>query len=297
MVRLLIAAVLVVASSASASVWPTPAAGISASGDPEVVFTFDDGPNATWTPKILDILQAHGIHAAFFVVGEMVGKRNQGIPEIVARMLREGHVIANHTMTHPDLCEIEDPALAAAEIDGGRAAIEKVAGIPIVWFRAPFGARCERLELQLAERAIVHLHWDLDPQEWRSKDPKKVVRYVTKALGRSRARNVLLLHDMNRTTVKALPEILAWITEENARRVLANERPIRIIQAPQLALEQLPAGLVEWTGEATSRLRGLRADLASLLPSAPRLRNADAPARAEHGRAARGELRPTSPRP
>lgn len=263
--RLLIAALLAVTSPVAAKTWPKPAAGASASGAPEILFTFDDGPSAVHTPKVLDILRQHRIKAVFFMVGQRAGKAHRQAPALIARILAEGHVIANHTMTHADLCDL-DEATAATEIDGGKAAIEQVARVPLVWFRAPFGARCDQLEGQLAARGTVHMHWDLDPQEWRHSDPAETVSYVTRALGQARARNVLLLHDINPATAKALPEILAWITDENARRRSANQRPIRILQAPELALEQLPAGFTAWADDIVGRLRGLRADLASVLP-------------------------------
>jgi peptidoglycan/xylan/chitin deacetylase (PgdA/CDA1 family) len=266
MVRVLVFVLLVVASSAMAKGWPTPAAGTSTSGGPEVLFTFDDGPNPTTTPKVLDILAKHRIKAVFFMVGEMVDTRNKKVPAIVARILREGHVLANHTMTHKDLCRVKETATAIAEIDDGKAAIEKVAGVPLVWFRAPFGVRCDRLEALLAERATEHMHWDLDPQEWKHGDKDKTVSYVTGALGRSSSRNVLLLHDIKTVTVAALPEILAWIDTENARRTKANQKPIRILQAPELAIERLDPGLVAFAVDTTARLRGLRHDLASVLP-------------------------------
>jgi len=266
MVRVLVLVLIVLASSAAAKGWPTPAAGGSTSGGPEVLFTFDDGPNPTTTPKVLDILAKHRIKAVFFMVGEMVDTRNKKVPEIVARILREGHVIANHTMTHKDLCRVKAIETAVSEIDDGKAAIEKVAGIPLVWFRAPFGVRCDRLDGLLAERATSHMHWDLDPQEWKHGDKATTVSYVTGALGRSSARNVLLLHDVKSVTVAALPEILVWIETENGRRAKASERPIRILQAPELALEQLPAGLVAFARDTTERLRGLRGDLVSVLP-------------------------------
>jgi len=266
MVRVLVLVLIVLASSAAAKGWPTPAAGRSTSGGPEVLFTFDDGPNPTTTPKVLDILAKHKIQAVFFMVGEMVDTRNKKVPAIVERILREGHVIANHTMTHKDLCRVKEVATAVAEIDGGKAAIEKVAGIPLVWFRAPFGVRCDRLDGLLAERATAHLHWDLDPQEWKHGDKARTVSYVTGSLGRSSDRNVLLLHDIKPVTVAALPEILVWLDTENARRVKANQKPIRILQAPELAIEQLPVGLVAFASETITRLRGVRGDLASVLP-------------------------------
>lgn len=264
-VRLAIACVLALASTAAAKVWPTPAAGASASGDPEILFTFDDGPNPTWTPKVLDLLKQHRIKAVFFLVGEMTASQNKKVPAIVQRIVREGHVIANHTMTHADLCRVQE-AQAAAEIDDGKATIERVAGMPLVWFRAPFGARCDRLEAELAARATKHFHWDLDPQEWKHNDKAKTVSYVTRSLGRARARSVLLMHDIKPVTVAALPEILTWLERENAIRAANGKRSIRVLQAPSIAVEQLGPGFTTWTGDVVDRLRGVRADLARVLP-------------------------------
>jgi peptidoglycan/xylan/chitin deacetylase (PgdA/CDA1 family) len=265
MVRVLFLAVLIAASPAAANTWSGPAAGRSPSGDPEILFTFDDGPNPVTTPKVLDILAEHRIHAVFFLVGDMITK-NPRAPAIIARILREGHIIANHTMHHSDLCRGTTVEPSVADIDEGKATIEKAAGIPIVWFRAPFGARCDRLEGLLRERRVAHFHWDLDPQEWKHGNLKATVNYVTGALSRASDRNVLLMHDIKRVTVKALPEILAWIDAENDRRVKSHRRPIRILQAPDLAVEQLPTGLMSWLTDAGGRVGGLRDDLHRLLP-------------------------------
>src|SRR5258706_5616897 len=104
-------------------------------------------------------------------------------------MLREGHIVASHTMTHQDLCRLKDPARAAREIDDGRAAVEAAAGMRIAWFRTPYGVRCDRLEAMLAERGMTHFHWDLDPQEWKHGSKKKAFDYVTKQVGRLKGRN------------------------------------------------------------------------------------------------------------
>ncbi len=253
------------AGSVSAKVWPTPAAGDSASGGPEILFTFDDGPNPTQTPKVLDILKKHDIKAVFFLVGEMVDTKNKNVPKILARMIKEGHVLANHTMTHKDLCRVNEDK-GAAEIDGGHDAIVKVAGVTPLWFRAPFGVRCERIEGLLEARGIQHMHWDLDPQEWKHGDKAKVVSYVTGQLARAKGRNVLLLHDIHAVTVDALPEILAWISAENERRKGTDKKPIRIVQAPELAREALSPGLEAWARETLDRIGDVRKDLARVLP-------------------------------
>ena len=256
---------LVSAGAAAGKSWPTPAAGDSASGGPEVLFTFDDGPSPKTTPAVLDTLARHHIHAVFFMVGEMAGNKSPRVRAILQRVLREGHVIATHTMTHKDLCRVPEAA-AARDLDDGKATVEQAAGVPTAWFRVPFGARCDRLERMLAERHLGHFHWDLDPQEWKHGDAARAVRYVTGELGRAHGRNVLLMHDIKQATVKALPQILDWIDAENARREKSHKPPIRIVQAPALAASRLPRGLGAWLGDATAGVRALPGALASVLP-------------------------------
>lgn len=266
LLALCVIAALIAPAPVTASGWPTPAAGESASGDIEVLFTFDDGPNPKTTPAVLDILKKHDIKAVFFLVGEMAGSQNKAVPKLVERILAEGHVIANHTQRHKDLCRVKTEEAAVEDIDRGRETIEKVAGIELGWFRAPFGVRCERLDRLLAERKLKHFHWDLDPQEWKHNDAQKTTSYVTGSLARSSRRNVLLVHDIKKATVTSLPQILEWIDTENKSRREAGKRPIRILQAPAYAAEQLPEGLAAWSIDAKTRVVGFRTALASVLP-------------------------------
>jgi len=257
--------VLMLASGAAAAKgWPSPAAGDGPDDAIEVLFTFDDGPNPVTTPQVLDILKRHKIKAVFFLVGEMV-KDNKRAAAIIERILAEGHVIANHTMRHKDLCRVKED-VAVRDLDDGKAAIEEVTHIEVQWFRTPFGVRCDRLDKMLADRKITHFHWDLDPQEWRHNNVEKTVKYVTGELSRASSRNVLLLHDIKQVTVKALPVILDWIDQENAKRQKSRKRKIKILQAPALAIERLPDGMAAWIADATAGMRDLPKTIASLLP-------------------------------
>jgi peptidoglycan/xylan/chitin deacetylase (PgdA/CDA1 family) len=244
--------------------WPMPAAGPTMSGDPELIFTFDDGPNPKTTPYVLDALKAHHIHAIFFMVGEMAAGKEA--PPIIARILAEGHIIGNHTMTHQDLCRLKDDARAAREIDEGKKTIEAASGFTTVWFRTPYGVRCERVDSMLAERGLTHFHWDLDPQEWKHNNSKKAYDYVTKQLAKMTGRQVLLMHDIKKATVEALPQILDWIDQENEARKLAHKRRIRIIQSYELAEERLPEGELDWLRDATPDPTSWARVLASVLP-------------------------------
>lgn len=245
--------------------WPQPAAGPTMSGDPELIFTFDDGPNPKTTPLVLDALKAHHIHAVFFMIGDMAKAKEA--PALIARILREGHIIANHTMSHEDLCRIKDDARAAHEIDDGRAAIEAAdGGFTLAWFRTPYGVRCERVDSLLAERHLHHFHWDLDPKEWKHNSAKRAFAYLTKQLGQMTGRQVLLMHDIKKATVVALPEILDWIDQENEARRLAHKRRIRIIQSYEIAEAQLPEGLLDWLTDATPDATRWARVVASVLP-------------------------------
>jgi peptidoglycan-N-acetylglucosamine deacetylase len=257
---------LVLVSTASAKGWPQPAGGESASGDIEVLLTFDDGPNPIYTPQILDILKARNVRAVFFLVGEMAGSENKKVPPIIARILREGHVIANHTQTHQDLCRVKEDR-AIKDLDDGKATIERVSGITVQWFRAPYGVRCDRLDKLLEERHIEHFHWDLDPQEWKHGNVDKTVKYVTGELARAHGRAVLLLHDIKLVTVKALPQIFDWIDAENAKRAKSRKRKIKILSPSAYAIEKLPPGVADWVVDATADLRRLPKAIASVLPA------------------------------
>lgn len=99
----------------------------------QVILTFDDGPDPTYTPPILDILKREKVPAAFFVVGVMA---EANLP-ILKRILKEGHEIGNHTFTHPNIAKVS-PRRAYAELEATRLLLESVLGRSTVLFRAPF---------------------------------------------------------------------------------------------------------------------------------------------------------------
>lgn len=234
--------------------WPKPAAGPSQSGGPEVVFTFDDGPHELFTGRILDALAAHHVQAIFFWVGRRVlhdRPLDRVRKALVARAVREGHLVGNHTVHHVHLCLTPFPE-AEKEIDRNRELLEAAARMPIVMFRVPYGARCKNVERLLADRHLQHMHWDIDPQEWGGLTTAGTAEHVISQLRSLEGRAVLLMHDTHGVSARALPIILDWIDKENRRRLASGHRPIRIVTGAELVEEQYAGELWSW-GSETAR--------------------------------------------
>lgn len=256
-------------SSAGSPGWPKPAGGASASGGPEIILTFDDGPHREYTATILDELKRRGLQAIFFWVGHRVtkgGHTNQQI-ELVHRAVREGHLIANHTINHANLCLVK-PAEAELEIDENTRIYEELSGLPILLFRSPYGARCRRLMKILDERSLAHLHWDIDPREWMHHDSDEVTRYVIAKLKHLDGRAVVLMHDTKAASARALPRILDWIDKENERRRKRGDKPpIRILSGSDLMVERLDPAVPDWFAGAVDRsMLTITSTLGRLLP-------------------------------
>jgi peptidoglycan/xylan/chitin deacetylase (PgdA/CDA1 family) len=196
----------------------------------EVMLTFDDGPDFHGTPLVLDALDRHGWKGIFFVNGRyLLGSRPEDLSrrDMVRKLAAHGHLVANHTLTHRNLCR--EPAAVSEEIDTNSEIIAYATGLRPLLFRSPYGARCRSLDQALRERDLVQVGWNLDPQEWRASDQNAVFTYVTQSLAQLRGRAILLLHDKHPAAVRALPRILAWIDQENARVAREGGVPIRVV--------------------------------------------------------------------
>jgi len=181
------------------------------SGDgARVALTFDDGPSVPYTGQILDVLKREHVRATFFLCGENAVAH----PELVRRILAEGHEIGNHTWSHPWLYLMSRERIAA-EIDRTQDALEKIAGRRPRLFRPPFGVRWFTLWPLLRERGLTMVMWS-DRGYDGDRDAAGIARAT---LGRLAPGAIILLHDGFETrapaeidrsaTVGALPAIIA----------------------------------------------------------------------------------------
>ncbi|HZZ33374.1 MAG TPA: glycosyltransferase, partial [Phenylobacterium sp.] len=197
-----------------------------------VAITFDDGPDGRWTPKILDILKAKHASATFFVIGKNMAAK----PGLVAREVREGHDVGNHTWTHPDIAFVP-AAQTAVELSATQRLFETITGRSMRLFRPPFFGDAEPSTPREVSRVMLGqtqgyltVGLRIDPDDWRSPDASTPARIIDTALTRlkdtSRPGQVILLHDSGGDrswTVKALPDLIDALRAHGYRLVTVAE--------------------------------------------------------------------------
>ena len=179
----------------------------------QVALTFDDGPDPKWTPRILDILKAENVKAAFFLVGQNA----EQYPDLVRRIVAEGHEIGNHTYYHPNLA-LCWPEHIRLELNATQLLLETITGRSTTLFRPPYAADTspskvsELMPLQLAQELgyLVVLE-NIDPQDWSRPGADIILQRVKQ---QRRDGSIILLHDAGgdrEQTVEALPRILDYL--------------------------------------------------------------------------------------
>lgn len=156
-----------------------------------MALTFDDGPDPRWTPRILDVLRDHGAKATFFVVGERALRH----PELVRRMLDEGHLVGSHSHTHAMTFHFWSPSHIASDIERGIEAIRRVTGKHPAYFRPPHGLRVPTLRgamCRMGERWPICVTWSARALDTLGHDAE---RLVNRLLPRLEPGAILALHD------------------------------------------------------------------------------------------------------
>ncbi|WP_282936903.1 polysaccharide deacetylase family protein [Paenibacillus sp. RC67] len=180
--------------------------------DKRVALTFDDGPDNKYTPRILDILKKNQIQATFFLIGENAQKH----PQVINRILQEGHVLGNHSWDHQNLSKMTCDQIQS-EISKTDELIKSISGQSPEVFRAPYGA----VSTEVLETASLTGHqkiigWSVDTQDWKGKTAAEILSTVKKEV---RPGAIILQHSFGgrggnlNNTVEALPLIIAYLKE------------------------------------------------------------------------------------
>ena len=182
----------------------------------EVALTFDDGPDPRLTPRVLDLLDAAGARASFFVIGRHAAAAR----ELTAEIARRGHRVENHTWSHASTFAFGGPRGLAREVARTQELVEQVAGRRPRWFRPPAGFRTPLLPGVLAGERVGLASWTRRGFDAVSRRPAAVSRRLLHDLA---AGDILLLHDGGRAAAAADPvvlEVLPRVLDEIDRRGL-----------------------------------------------------------------------------
>lgn len=227
-----------------------------------VAMTFDDGPHAQNTPRLLDMLKQRGIHATFFVVGQNATE----YPDILKRIVAEGHELANHSYTHPILASMGEAGLRD-QMEKTHQAVLKATGVTMKVMRPPYGALSEPQRRWVRSNFGYNvILWDVDPLDWKFRDAARVEQEI---LGHTRAGSIVLSHDIHKTTVDAMPSTLDALTAKGFKFVTVSEllamdkpgapKPAPVSSAPkavkpavkETSKDTVPAVKVSVAGTAT----------------------------------------------
>jgi peptidoglycan-N-acetylglucosamine deacetylase len=185
----------------------------------EFALTFDDGPNPAWTPHLLDALAAHHVQATFFLLGKFAVAE----PDLVRRIAASGHLIGNHTWSHPDLSRTPAGAIRE-ELKRTIAALEQITGVPVRYFRPPYGARRPAVFRIARELGLQPVLWNAMTSDWSEPSADRIAAHLAAKIRRLTQRGCavnLVLHDGNHRE-------LGWNREPSvtaAGRLLAQYAP------------------------------------------------------------------------
>ena len=170
-----------------------------------IYLTFDAGYENGCTAQILDALKKHNVSATFFLVGNYLEKN----PDLVRRMVAEGHTVGNHTMHHYDMSRISDPAAFQKELEDLEQLYEQAVGEPMQkYYRPPQGIYSEENLRQAKNLDYKTVFWSLAYVDWKNDDQPTAQAAFNKLLPRIHPGAVVLLHSTSKTNAAILDELL-----------------------------------------------------------------------------------------
>jgi peptidoglycan-N-acetylglucosamine deacetylase len=159
----------------------------------ELAITFDDGPNPAWTPHLLDVLGQQGVKAAFFLIGRYAQRE----PALVRRIVEEGHLIGNHSWSHPNLA-LTGTARVHEELRRTSEVLEEITGHPVRFFRPPFGARRPAVLRAARQQGLTPVMWNAMTNDWKEPSEEQVSRRLIGKIDQLSKRGFaanIVLHD------------------------------------------------------------------------------------------------------
>ncbi|MEW6065293.1 MAG: delta-lactam-biosynthetic de-N-acetylase [Bacillota bacterium] len=173
-----------------------------------IYLTFDEGYENGYTPKILDALKETNVKAAFFITGDYLRRH----PDLVKRMVNEGHIVGNHTYNHPSLPQVSD-ATVQKEIESLSEGFEKLTGAKMKYLRPPMGEYSERTLKLTHEMGYRNVFWSVALVDWRP-DAGSPEQNKNTVMERLHNGAVVLLHAVNKANADMLGDLIKECKEK-----------------------------------------------------------------------------------
>ncbi|MFJ7746798.1 polysaccharide deacetylase family protein [Peribacillus sp. NPDC097295] len=178
-----------------------------------IALTFDDGPHPKNTTAILKSLKKHHSHATFFVLGSRVDH----YPDVLQKMLAQGNEIGNHSWDHPQLTRLSKKKIRS-QINKTQLAVQKASGYEPTLIRPPYGAINDEVRKHIGDMEVTL--WEIDPEDWKLLNKKKVVR---KVMNKAEDGKIILMHDIYKTSAEAADEIIKKLDQQGYQLVTLSE--------------------------------------------------------------------------
>jgi len=183
-----------------------------------VTFTFDDGPNPSTTPQVIDALLKYDVPATFFIVTQRItGKTGEKAREILAREVQHKFEIGSHSVSHPNLKKASGKTLEK-EIDGSIKTLATEIGKHVGIFRAPYGALGAGGRARLKKLGLTEAFWSIDTLDWQAKNSDRLRKKVFSMIVAQHG-GVVLMHDVKDITAKIIADVLDDLEAENCKRL------------------------------------------------------------------------------
>ncbi|MER6562075.1 glycosyltransferase [Streptomyces sp. NPDC001027] len=229
--------------------------------DHRIVLTFDDGPDPAWTPRVLDVLKKHRVHAVFFITGTMASR----YPDLVRRMVDEGHEIGLHTFNHPDL-SYQSTKRIDWELTQNQLALAGAAGIRTSLFRPPYSSSVDALDdaswpvtRYVGTRGYLTVFTTADSEDWQRPGVRQIIRNATPKGGKGA---IVLMHDSGGDRLQTVQALDVYLPEL-MRKGYEFENLTEALQAPSAHTPVTGTDL--WKGKAWVFLVGASDDITAVL--------------------------------
>ncbi len=181
-----------------------------------ISLTFDDGPDPVFTPKTLDLLKKYQAKATFFCIGQ---KANQ-YPEIIQRIVAEGHTLGNHTFGHAVGFGFFGTNRVINELNLTHQTVAETTGLRMIMYRPAFGVTNPMIERAVKQLRLVSIGWSVRSLDTTSRSSGQVLRRITSQLKRG---DVVLLHDTSQKTLVVLEQLLLFLQQKKLESVTVDQ--------------------------------------------------------------------------